>query len=191
MTLPCGALLRRPAEAAIRLASSCNSRDHLPPPDLAAGDPAEDESASRHAAGAPAESPTDQCDGVGISRLPRDVNVRVRLAAFDAIAHLRVEDDAGAVVDRVALLLAAGAESYGGDADLVRGYRRHVRGPCRPKCLDPRRSRQLRRIVHLRDIAALGGDELAELREAAAVGERALDAGERPLPGARFPAGDG
>src|SRR5438445_173382 len=111
MTLPCGALLRRPAEAAIRLASSCNSRDHLPPPDLAAGDPAEDESASRHAAGAPAESPTDQCDGVGISRLPRDVNVRVRLAAFDAIAHLRVEDDAGAVIDGVALFLATGAEA--------------------------------------------------------------------------------
>src|SRR5439155_8733441 len=157
---------------------------------LSARDAAERELASRHAAGAPAERVADHADGVGISRLPRDVNVRVRLAAFDAIAHLRVQDDAGAVVDRVALLLADGAESYGGDADLVRGYRRHVRGPYRPKCLDPRRSRQLRRIVHLRDIAALGGDELAELREAAAVGERAIDAGERRLPVARFPAAD-
>src|SRR5438132_2440580 len=167
MTLPCGALLRRPAEAAIRLASSCNSRDHLPPPDLAAGDPAEDESASRHAAGAPAESPTDQCDGVDISRLPRDVNVRVRLAAFDAIAHLRVEDDAGAVIDGVALFLATGAEADRRDADLVRRDRRHIRGSRRAQRLDPRRARQLRRLVHLGDIPALRRDELAKLGEAA------------------------
>src|SRR5439155_14700073 len=157
-------------------------------PQLPARDAAEDEAASRHAARAPAESLADHRDGVGISRLPPDVNVRVRLASFDAVADLRVQDDAGAVIDGVALLLATRAEADRRDADLIRGYRRHIRGSRRAQRLDPRRARQLRGIVHLGDIPALRCNELAKFREAAPVGERAIDARDCRLSVARLPA---
>src|SRR5207247_10600149 len=92
-------------------------------PQLPARDAAEDEAASRHAARAPAESLADHRDGVGISRLPPDVNVRVRLAASDAVADLRVQDDAGAVIDGVALLLTTRTAAHGWNANPTRRYR--------------------------------------------------------------------
>src|SRR5439155_19762471 len=94
------------------------------------------------------------------------------------------------MIDRIAFLLATGAEADGRDANLVRRDRRHVCGPRRPQRLDAWRVRKLRGVIDLRDIAALRGDKLAELGEAAAIGERAIDAGERRLPVARFPAAD-
>src|SRR5206468_3431500 len=88
-------------------------------------------------------------------------------------------------IDGLALLFSAGTQADRSDADLVRGDRRDVCGACGAQRLHLRRARELRRIVHLRDVAALRGDELAKLGDATPVGESAVDARDCRLPVAR------
>src|SRR5688572_11077876 len=77
----------------------------------AARDAAEDEATRRDATRAPPVGRADLLGRIRVRGLARDVDLRVGLATLDAIAHLRVEDDARPQIDRVALLLAAGAEA--------------------------------------------------------------------------------
>src|SRR5207245_9153871 len=118
------------------------------------------------------------------------VLIGVRLAALDAVADLRVQDDPGTVVDRVALLLPSRTQVERRDADAVGGDGGDVRGPWRTKGLDLGRSRKPRGIVHRCDVAALRGDELAELGQATAVRERAVDPRHPALHVARLPRPD-
>src|SRR2546423_578064 len=74
---------------------------------LTAGDAPEKEAPPRDATAAPPECSADHRNSVRVRRLPRDVDIRVGLPSLDPIADLRVQDDSGAVIDRVALLLAA------------------------------------------------------------------------------------
>ena len=106
---------------------------------------------------------------VRVRGLARDVDLRVRLATLDAIADLRVQDDARPQIDRVALLLPARAESYRSHADAVGGDGADERGARRDEALDTWRTREPARVVDGSSVATLGGHELAQLREPAAV----------------------
>src|SRR6266550_6343256 len=109
------------------------------------------------------------------------MHIGVRLSALDAVADLRVKDDAGPVVDGLALLLAARAQAHGCDPDPVGGDRRDVRRSWRVKRPDRRRAWQLRGIVDHRHIATLRSYELAELRKAGSGRDSLVNAREPRL----------
>src|SRR5712692_12071055 len=152
----------------------------------AAGDAAEDETAWRDAPRAPPEGCTDLRDRVRILRSAGDVDLGILLPTLHAIAHLRVQDDARAQIDRVALLLAPRAEPHRRLADAVRGDRADERRAGRDETLDARRAWEAPRVIDRARVAPLRSDELAELGEAAAIGERAIDPDERGLGVAGF-----
>src|SRR5687768_6558397 len=118
------------------------------------------------------------------------MHFRVRLSALDTRADLGAEEDPGREVDRVALLLASGAEADRREPDAVRREVLHPGGARSAQRLDVLRPREAIRIVDGARVAALCRDKLAELRQTAAVLDGALDAHERGLVVARLPRED-
>src|SRR6266542_227731 len=151
----------------------------------AARDATEDEAPRRDPSSAPAERRADLLDRIRVRRLAGDMDLRVRLSALDAVPDLRVQDHAGPQIDRIALLLTTRTQAYRGGADAVRGDRSDERGATRDQVLHARRTRQAARVIDGTRVAPLRGHELAELREPAAVGQGAIDRGERALRVAR------
>src|SRR5439155_18254624 len=138
-----------------------------------------DESSPRDATRAPAECATDLLDCSTVSGLTGHVHVGDGLSALDAVTHLRVEQDARAVIDRVAFLLAARAEAHRRDAHLLGVERRDVCRPRRAQRLDARGTWQTARVIDHPRVAALRRGEVAELAQPRSIVERLLHAATR------------